>query len=280
MFSRQKSLSVVFSALLLTAGLSTVLFTTQEPAHADPSPRPAPGCQGAPADPEAFFEHDGDLCPDDGSEAFSVNVDGDVGSGATVTIATDAAPCDHQDATTDIYSPDGCYSEMDFIVQSDICAYLDTYDEGVSRSRTFFGSPYKLCGGYTSEELPCNMVYGTGRCGSVAFKMKLEADQCNPYFSPVYAEGGPAGTDQVWAIRGPASLSCTFDRETETDGISSEPNGLYGPTWIRGMASMKIRYADGSSGDLGSVFWLPVDGTERPRPPHAEFDERKLALPN
>ncbi len=259
------------AVLALTALILVVALASMAETAAAVSIQTAPGCQGAPADPEI-----GDLCPD-GSipDEFSATVSGDIGSGATVTIDPSVPPCSEQDSGTDVFTPDGCYSGMDFNVGTPLCAYLDSYDDGVNRPPTHEGKPAYDCDSYLLDEpLPGTLIY-TDK-GNSNYYLGLSDDDCSAAFNTLYASGGPPG--DTWPTHGPASLTCTYQRPAHApNGQDTEPNGLYGPTWIQGTVTLHIEYSDGTSAAPGTLFWIPVDGTERARPPIARFEENKTA---
>ncbi len=258
--------------VLLTASILVVALAWMAEPAAAVSTGPAPGCQGTPDDPEI-----GDLCPDDGiPDEFSVSVNGDIGSGAAVDIAPSVSPCSSQDAGTGIFSPDDCYSRILIEAVSDpICAYQDSYDDGVDRPSTREGKPAYQCSYYLpSEPLPGSMLWTDW--ANVDYRLGLTHDNCTAGFNEAYVNGGPPG--DTWSTRGPAALTCTYQRPAQApNGDDTEPDGLYGPTWIRGTATLHIEHSDGTHSVVGTPWWIPVDGIERPRPPVAAFVESKTA---
>ena len=257
------------SAALLVVGLALV--PAPQPAVAVPISA-APGCYDAPGDPLV-----GDFCPGDGEPGtVRLEVTGDIGSGAQVVVDTDVAPCDTIDGSG-TFTPSRCYSGVSISVPTaPVCGYLDSYDRGVDRGATFYGRTAIDC------SITPNYLTDTGSMlyrdwANTDYRTGLSRDSCEDQFTVAYVYGGPANVVGArWSERGPGALSCTFTRNaTGPDGSDAQPDGLYGPTWIKGVAFLTIQNAGGESEILGAVVWLPVDGTERDRAPLAEFAPQK-----
>lgn len=257
---------VLLTAVSLVTAITVVL--APRPASGVPI-LPAPGCDSAPVDGDI-----GDLCP--GDPDLQVTVTGDIGVGAAVTIAPTMPPCISSDGFG-TFTPSRCYSGMDFDVASEpLCAYLDSYDRGADRPQTFHGrSSFDCSTNPYYETLPGSLLYDDWL--NTDYRTGLAHDSCRPEFNLNYIYGGPANdVSQVWANRGPASLTCTFTRQpTGPDGSDSQPNGLFGPTWVKVNVSLTVQ-ENGSSSTQNALAWLPVDGSERDRAPIAEFRQHKL----
>lgn len=234
----------------------------------------APGCYGTPNDPLV-----GDFCPQEGEpDAVPIEVNGDIGSGAEVYVDTTIPPCDSVDASG-TFTPSRCYSRVSISVSSSpVCSYLDSYDRGVDRGATFAGRKAIDCG-VTPNWLTegGSMLYLDWV--NTDYRTGLSRDSCGDQFLTAYVYGGPANVAGArWSERGPSALACTFTRNAAgPDGSDAEPDGLYGPTWVSGVATLTVENAGGERELMGAQVWLPVDGTERDRAPVAGFAQQKLA---
>jgi PKD repeat protein len=87
----------------------------------------------------------------------------------------------------------------------------------------------------------------------------------------VYAYGGPAATPpgSKWAEKGPKANHCGVTL------LGPQPNGLYGPTWVKLRATVDVAITGRNTGSTGtptsSEFFIPIDGDLRDLGPIAAF---------
>ncbi|MCA9516129.1 MAG: PKD domain-containing protein [Myxococcales bacterium] len=154
-----------------------------------------------------------------------------------------------------VWSPSPCYSAT-YPVEVLGCAWVSVLDD-----RFYEGScKGALFSSETAATAPGDLfdVHAPegGRCGATAA------------FS-VYVYGGPANQpDRVWSAIGPSSLGC------EVDYLGPEPDGLYGPTWVKLSASIAHSQTndDRSEGVRRTThFYVPIHGQLRDLGPVAGF---------
>ncbi len=109
-------------AVLFVLAACLSMIVDSSPAHARAADvSQAPGCPGA--DPDFPLI---DLCQDNGF--YELASTGSLTGGANITMSTTAPPCNTQDAVTDIFEPDGCYSEIEFEIDPFNCVGIDVYN--------------------------------------------------------------------------------------------------------------------------------------------------------
>ncbi|MCB0829162.1 MAG: hypothetical protein KDB62_10185, partial [Solirubrobacterales bacterium] len=237
---------VVAVAVLFVLAASLSMIVNSSPAHARAAEViPPPGCPAAHPDFPLI-----DLCQDNGY--YELASTGSLTTGANITMSTTVPPCGSQDAVTDIFEPEGCYSEIEFEIDPFECEGINIYDP----DDPWFGA----CGFYENGQNP----------GSYS---GLQGDHCRYAFDRIYAYGGAAGTSDVWSTRGPASLSaCVFTQSEGSSGQFEPFDGLYGPAWMKVDSLLQIEYQDGSTDYIRDVGWVSMEGEIRDLPPQADFD--------
>lgn len=234
-------------AVLFVLAASLSMVVSSSPAHARSAEVfTAPGCPGAHPDFPLI-----DLCQDNGF--YELASTGSLTGGANITMSTTAPPCNTQDAVTDIFEPDGCYSEIEFEIDPFNCVGIDVYNPD---------DPYwGTCGFYEDGRNP-GVFSG------------LQGDRCRYSFNRLFAYGGNQTIPgDIWSSRGPASLSaCVFTQSDDAWGQYNRFDGLYGPAWMEFDSKMVIEYQDGTFESIRDVGYVSMEGEIRDLPPVANFD--------
>ena len=220
------------------------------PAHAVPPPdRPLPPCEN----------EDGDkvgACPRQDPEVDGAAV-GRISENFALSVYTEpqVPACNSWDKNgTGAWSPTPCYPEVGKIRVLG-CAYVDI------RGDRFVETTNCRTALYDEARPPSGDLFkvgngSTGRCGG--------AGAFTTYFY-----GGPGNQpDKIWAAVGPNSTHC------EVTLLGPRPDGLYGPTWVKMVASIGVVTGptSSSSGAVKSTeFYVPVDGDLRDLGPVAGF---------
>lgn len=235
---------VVLSFIMVLSTV-TVLLTAAPAAARDAPVAQAPGCPGEYGDLPGT-----DLCED--IDTFTVESTGALGNGgANIEMTTGVPACASQDSATDKFTPNGCYSEVSFVIDPDTCYAADMYYPDDPQLRG--------CPGLYLGPLP---------------GPQLQSQSCEASFDGIYTNG------LDWPDRGPAAMtSCVVSR---TGPIY---DGLVGPSWMGYEANLRIEYSDRPAGNvpfdiIRNKGFVSVDGQLAERDPSAMFDTVRVAAPD